>query len=73
MISPTINANPTTDPMAMPAIAPPDNLFDSLATAVVEAEGDAVAEVVGTFVEKVMKAVIVGSTTLAHLLCAPDV
>lgn len=74
IMSPAIRAAPTTDPMTIPAIAPPDNpLLELDAPAVEEAEDDEeveVADAVGELVEKVMKAVIVGSTTPAHLVCA---
>lgn len=70
--NPTTIANATTEPMAMPAIAPPDNLFEFLAIADAEADDDDVDDAVGAFVENVMKAVIVGSTTPAHLLSAPE-
>jgi hypothetical protein len=55
----------------MPAIAPPDNPFFELeARAVADAEADDVDVEVGAAVEKVIKAVMVGSTTPAHLSSA---
>lgn len=60
---------PTTAPTTIPAIAPPDNpLFELAAAAVDDAalELDDVGDDVAELVEKVMKAVIVGSTTPAH-------
>jgi hypothetical protein len=64
-----------TAPTTIPAIAPPDNPLCDLeiaAAAVEEApdELEEVADVVGELVEKVIKAVIVGRTTLAHLCSA---
>jgi hypothetical protein len=58
----------------MPAIAPPDKPFFELelAAAVAEAELEEVADAVGELVEKVINAVIVGSTTLAHLFSASE-
>lgn len=74
-INPPRITAPATEPTTIPAMAPPDNpFFDfELAVAAVEeaaAELDEVAEAVGELVEKVMKAVIVGSTTFAHLCSA---
>jgi hypothetical protein len=59
----------------MPAIAPPDKPFFELeACPVADAEADAEADdvdvEVGAEVEKVIKAVMVGSTTPAHLVSA---
>lgn len=67
-----MRATPTTAPTTIPAIAPPDNPLRELEpgwAAVDEAadELEEVADEVGGLVEKVMNAVIVGSTTLAHL------
>jgi hypothetical protein len=73
MTNPMANATATRAPMTMPAIAPPDSpFFDPLPTVVDEADGDDVADTVGAVVEKVMKPVIVGSFTPAHLLSAPE-
>lgn len=72
------------DPITIPAIAPPESpFFEPEAMLVAEGEDDDdVADVedeevvvdvdVGILVEKVMKAVIVGSTTPAHLSSAPE-
>jgi HAMP domain-containing protein len=71
--APRITA-PATDPTTIPAIAPPDNpLFELELVAAVDEVADEleeVADAVGEFVENVMDAVIVGSTTLAHLCSA---
>ncbi len=49
-------------------MSPPDNLFFEVeAAAVVVAEADEVDDEVGAAVENVMKAVMVGNTTPAHL------
>ena len=63
------------EPITMPAIAPPDSPFftdegDSVGFA--DAEGEDVGDDVGELVENVMKAVMVGRTTLAHLFSAPE-
>jgi hypothetical protein len=73
MISPMRSANATTAPMTMPAIAPPDKpSFEFEACPVADAEADdADVDVeVGAEVEKVIKAVMVGSTTPTHLVSA---
>lgn len=72
------STSPTTAAMTIPAIAPPDNPFEPLAGAADEvgAEVEVVAgdveDAVGALVEKVMKGVIVGNTTPAHLCSAPE-
>jgi hypothetical protein len=59
---------PATEPTTIPAMSPPDNpFFDVEAWAVAVAVADEVDDDVGVAVEKVMKAVIVGNTTPAHL------
>lgn len=65
-------------PTTIPAIAPPDNpLFFpagalvAVAPALVPVDVADVEVEVGTLVEKLIDAVIVGSTTLAHLSSAP--
>lgn len=71
MISPIRSANPMTEPTTMPAIAPPDKpCFELEACPVADAEADDVDVDVGAEVEKVIKAVMVGSTTPAHLVSA---
>lgn len=76
-INAPISAAPTTDPMTIPAIAPPDRpLLELEAVGMAEAEADEdddvdeVGDEVGEVVENVMKAVMVGSTTPAHLFSA---
>jgi len=69
-IKPIRRIAPTTDPITIPAIAPPDKPFRELEFPVNVAEGDDVADDVEVLVAKVMKAVIVGNTTLAHLVFA---
>jgi hypothetical protein len=74
-INAPIRTAPTTAPTTIPAIAPPDNPLCELeleAAAVDEGaeELEEVADAVGELVVKVMKDVIVGSTTLAHLWSA---
>lgn len=81
-MSPITNARNTTEPITIPAIAPPDNPFLEVDGAAVAAgeldddgdedDDDGVAEGVGAVVGNVMKAVIVGSCTLAHLRSAPE-
>ena len=76
-INAAIRAAPTTAPTTIPAIAPPDNPLCAVelgAAAVVEAAAEVgeVDDAVGELVEKVMKPVIVGSTTLAHLCSASE-
>lgn len=71
--SPAMRATPTTDPMTIPAMAPPDNPFfeaDAPGVAEAVAEDDEVGDAVGELVENVMKAVIVGKTTPTHRVCA---
>jgi hypothetical protein len=75
MIKPASSAAPTTEPTTIPAIAPPDSPFFELfddANGDDVAEGEDVADAVGWLVEKVMKGVMVGSTTPAHLSSAPE-
>jgi hypothetical protein len=71
--NPTRSAAPTTDPTTIPAISPPVNPFfevEALGLAVAEADDVDVDDDVGADVEKVMKAVMVGKTTPAHLSSA---
>ena len=71
--NPARSTTATTAPTAIPAIAPPDSFFFKLdAPAVPDAEADVeeVGDAVGELVENVMKAVIVGNTTPAHLWSA---
>lgn len=75
---PARRAAPTTAPMTIPAMAPPDKPLWRLDAAAIddeegvdeEVEEDVVAEEVGMLVEKVMYPVMVGSTTPAHLVPA---
>lgn len=70
-INPIKRASAATEPMTIPAIAPlesPPPPLAGAAAAVVLLDGkvDDVGVAVGIAVEKVMKPVIVGSTTFAH-------
>lgn len=71
IIKPTSNAKAAIEPITMPAIAPPDNpllMLEAAAAAVAEAE-EVVVDVT-VLVEREMEAVIVGKTTLTHLVSA---
>lgn len=75
-ISTPMIAAAATEPMTIPAIAPPERPFlvSEAGTAELDAEdedeGVDVAEAVGELVLKVMKAVMVGRTTPLHLCSA---
>lgn len=78
-ISPPISTAATIEPITMPAMTPPDSpLWDAPAAvpaaAVLDAalEDDDVGDEVTELVAKVIVAVIVGSTTPAHLFSAPE-
>ena len=64
-------ANRATEPMTMPAIAPPDSrFFEPPATE--DGDGVTVVVAVGILVEKVINAVMVGSLIPAHRVCASE-
>lgn len=76
-ISPAASTTKTTEPMTMPAIAPPESPFlEPLAIAEddgdCDCEGKEVDVADGIAVKVVMNAVIVGNFTPAHLVSAPE-
>ncbi|KAA8571047.1 hypothetical protein EYC84_000411 [Monilinia fructicola] len=74
-INPISAARPNKDPITIPAIAPPDSpVFDAELVAAPEedAVGLAVPELDAVLVEKMMNPVIVGNTTPAQRVSAPE-
>lgn len=67
--TPQIIANRATEPMTIPAIAPPDSPFLE-PPATEDGEDVTVVVAVGTLAEKVINAVMVGSLIPAHRVCA---